>query len=59
MDNKSIVLNAMRAQGAADAAELAKKSVDGDVDGTALIAAEGQIPTWRQRDFTDVPIGTP
>ena len=40
MDNKSIVLNAMRAQGAADAAELAKKSVDGDVDGTALIAAE-------------------
>lgn len=59
MDSKTIVLNAMRAQGAADAAVLAKKSVDGDVDGTALIAAEEQIPTWRQRDFTDVPIGTP
>ena len=49
----------MRSQGAADAAALAAKSVDVDVDGTALIAAEGQIPTWRQRDFTDVPIGTP
>lgn len=59
MDNKSIVLNAMRAQGAADAAALAAKSVDGDADGTTLIAAEHQIPTWRQRDFTDVPIGTP
>ena len=59
MDSKTIVLNAMRAQGATDAAALAKKSVDSDVDGTALIAAEEQIPTWRQRDFTDVPIGTP
>ena len=59
MDNKSIVLNAMRSQGAADAAALAAKSVDGDADGTTLIAAEHQIPTWRQRDFTDVPIGTP
>lgn len=59
MDNKSIVLNAMCSQGATDAAALAKKSVDSNVDGTALIAAEEQIPTWRQRDFTDVPIGTP
>ena len=59
LDNKSIVLNAMRSQGAADAAALAAKSVDGDADGTTLIAAEHQIPTWRQRDFTDVPIGTP
>lgn len=52
MDSKTIVLNAMRAQGAADAAALAKKSVNGNADGTALIAAEEQIPTWRQRDFT-------
>lgn len=59
MDNKSIVLNAMKSQGATDAAALAKKSVTEEIDGTGLIAAEHQIPTWRQRDFTDVPIGTP
>lgn len=59
MDSKTIVLNAMRAQGATDAAALAKKSVTEEIDGTGLIAAEHQIPTWRQRDFTDVPIGTP
>lgn len=59
LDSKTIVLNAMHAQGAADAAALAKKSVNGNADGTALIAAEEQIPTWRQRDFTGVPIGTP
>lgn len=59
MDSKTIVLNVMRSQGATDAAALAKKSVNGNADGTALIAAEEQIPTWRQRDFTGVPIGTP
>ena len=40
MDSKTIVLNAMRSQGATDAAALAAKSVDGDADGTTLIAAE-------------------
>ena len=59
MDNKEIVLNAMRAAGAADATALAAQSVAGELDGTALIAAEMQIPTWRQRDYTAVPIGTP
>ena len=49
----------LRARGAADAAALAAKSVSGDADGTALIAAEEQIPTWRQRDYSSVPVGTP
>ena len=59
MDNKEIVLNAMCAAGAADATALAAQSVAGELDGTALIAAEMQIPTWRQRDYIAVPIGTP
>lgn len=49
----------MRNQGAADAQRLRERAVAGTADGTALIAAEEQIPTWRQRDYTDVPIGTP
>ena len=53
------ILNAMRTAGAADASAIATKSVTGEADGTALIAAEEQIPMWRQRDYTDVPIGTP
>ena len=38
---------------------LAAKAVSGDADGTALIAGEDQIPTWRQRDYSSVPVGTP
>lgn len=53
------ILNAMRTAGAADASAIAAKSVSGEADGTVLIASEEQIPTWRQRDYTDVPIGTP
>ena len=59
MDNKDLILTAMHTAGAADASVIAAKSVSGEADGTALIAAEEQIPTWRQRDYTDVPIGTP
>ena len=53
------ILEAMHTAGAADASAIAAKSVSGEADGAALIAAEEQIPTWRQRDYTDVPIGTP
>lgn len=59
MDSRMIVLNAMKSQGATDASILAEKSVSGEVDGTGLISVQHQIPKWRQRDFTDVPIGTP
>ena len=59
MDSRMIVLNAMKSQGATDASILAEKSVSGEVDGTGLISVQHQIPKWRRRDFTDVPIGTP
>ena len=49
----------LRQRGAADAAALAAKAVSGEAGGTALIAAEEQIPTWRQRDYSSVPVGTP
>lgn len=49
----------LRARGAADAAALAAKAVDGSADGTALIDQENTIPTWRQRDYSQVPVGTP
>lgn len=59
MDNKDFIMTAMHTAGAADASAIAAKSVSGEADGASLIAAEKQIPTWRQRDYTDVPIGTP
>lgn len=49
----------LRERGAADAAALAAKAAAGEADGTALIAAEDRIPTWRQRDYSSVPVGTP
>ena len=49
----------LRARGAADAAALAARAVSGDADGTALIAGENQVPTWRQRDYSAVAVGTP
>lgn len=49
----------LEARGKADAAALATRAVSGEADGTELIDKEDQIPTWRQRDFSAVPIGTP
>lgn len=49
----------LRERGAADAAALAAKAVEGSADGTALIDQEEAIPTWRQRDYSQVPVGTP
>ena len=49
----------LRERGAADAAALAAKAVDGSADGTSLIDQEDTIPTWRQRDYSQVPVGTP
>ena len=45
----------LKERGAADAAALAAKAVEG----TALIDQEDTIPTWRQRDYSQVPVGTP
>ena len=49
----------LKARGAADAAALAARAVSGDADGTELTASQDAIPTWRQRDFSQVPVGTP
>ena len=49
----------LRERGKADAAALAAKAVEGSADGTVLIDQEDTIPTWRQRDYSQVPVGTP
>ena len=50
---------AMREKGRADAAALAARAVSGEADGQELLEGRSMIPTWRERDFTDVPVGTP
>ena len=52
-------VQAVRWLGAAESRALAAKAVSGEADGTALIAQEEKIPTWRARDFSQVPVGTP
>lgn len=49
----------LRERGKADAAALAAKAVEGSADGTVLIDQEDTIHTWRQRDYSQVPVGTP
>lgn len=58
-DYTEIALQELRLRGAEDAQALAGKAVAGEVDGTYLVEHRDQIPTWRARDFTDVPVGTP
>lgn len=54
-----LAVNAMREKGAADAAALAARVIVGEVDDTELLEKKSMIPTWRARDFTGVPVGTP
>lgn len=54
-----VAVVAMQEKGVSDATKLANRAVSGEADGTELIENEVSIPTWRQRDFSDVPIGTP
>lgn len=49
----------LKARGKADAAALAARAVSGEADGIELMASQGTIPTWRQRNFFAVPIGSP
>ena len=56
---RTIALEAVRQRGQADAQTLAERAVAGEADGTELTASQDIIPTWRQRDFSAVPIGTP
>lgn len=55
----TLAQEAMRDRGTQDAQTLAAQAVAGEADGTALIEQEEKVPTWRQRDFSDVPVGTP
>ena len=49
----------LKARGKADAAALAARAVSGEADGQELLDNQSMIPTWRVRDFTGVPVGTP
>ena len=49
----------LKVRGKADAAALAARAVSGEADGTELTASQDQIPTWRQRDFSDSPSWEP
>ena len=58
-DIVTMVQEELKARGAAEAAALAAKAVEGSADGTELIDHEEMVPTWRQRDYSSVSVGTP
>ena len=58
-DVVALAVEELKERGAADAAALAARAVSGAADGTELIDREEAVPTWRQRDFSLVPVGTP
>ena len=49
----------LKLRGEADAAALAARAVSGEADDRELLENRSMIPTWRERDFTEVPVGTP
>ena len=49
----------LRAKGKADAAALAARSASGEANDQELLDNQSMIPTWRSRDFSQVPVGTP
>lgn len=59
MDDKGIILEVMRQQGATDAVALSARAASGEADGTELIEKQHSIPTWREKDYSKVPVGTP
>ena len=58
-DVVALAIEELKNRGAEDAAALAARAVSGEADGTELIAGEETIPTWRQKDYSSVPVGTP
>ena len=58
-DVVALAVEELKKRGAEDAAALAARAVSGEADGTELIEGEAVIPTWRQRDYSAVPVGTP
>ena len=59
LDTFALAETAMQDKGAADAAALAAKAVSGQLNDAELLAGRSMIPTWRPRDFSQVPVGTP
>ena len=49
----------LKARGKADAAALAARAVSGEADDQELLDNQSMIPTWRARDFSQVPVGPP
>lgn len=49
----------LRKRGKADAAELAAQVVAGSVTDQELLEQKAKVPTWRARDFSQMPVGTP
>lgn len=58
-DVVALAVEELKKRGAEDAAALATRAVSGEADGTELIEKEEVVPTWRQRDYSSVPVGTP
>ena len=54
-----LAMQAMKAKGAADAAALAARAVSGEAKDWELLEKKSMVPTWRPRDFSQVPVGTP
>ena len=60
MNNKDLVINALRGAGRADALTLRADAVEGRATDTDIIDREEAVPAWRNdRDYTTAPIGTP
>ena len=49
----------LRKRGKADAAELAAQVVAGGVTDQELLEQKAKVPTWRARNFSNIPAGTP
>lgn len=49
----------LRKRGKSDAAALAAQVVAGEVTDEDLLAQKNKVPTWRPRDFSGLPAGTP
>ncbi|MCQ5028716.1 hypothetical protein NE547_04095 [Flavonifractor sp. DFI.6.63] len=49
----------LRKRGKADAADLAARVVAGEVTDEELLNEQKKVPTWRPRDYTQIPVGTP
>lgn len=58
-DIRAIAVEATRRQGLTDAQSLAAQAVAGEISDEELLERRDRVPTWRARDFSGVPVGTP